>query len=165
MSKICLNNKLNFPGNFPSTMSRKRKETTRFLQQREIQVDGRDVEFPNGTIRMSADLVVVEVDEGASVPYRFVKTNVELPDKALVTTYDGDRKTAPKFKKGVTKVSTTSRRHKKNVNSHSVAIPGYRFMYSLSSKPSRNWPFERFINESALGGFLDSSRKNPGTLS
>ena len=146
-------------------MVRKRKEPMRYLQYREIEVDGRDVEFPDGTSRRSANLVVVEVDDGGSVPYRYVKTNVELPDEALVTTYDGDRKTAPKFIKGVTKVSATARENKKKVNSHSVAIPGYRFMYSLSSKPSRNWPFERFINESSLGGFLDSSRKNPGTPS
>ena len=94
-------------------MVRKRKEPMRYLQYREIEVDGRDVEFPDGTSRRSANLVVVEVDDGGSVPYRYVKTNVELPDEALVTTYDGDRKTAPKFIKGVTKVSATAREKKK----------------------------------------------------
>ena len=141
---------------------RKRYKPLHFLQVREIPVPGRDFEFPDGSIKRSADLVVVEVADAGLVPYRYVKTNVELPDDTLVTIYDGERKTAPKFKPGVTKVSAEARRKKKQDNSHSISIPGYRFLHSLSSKPSRKWPFERFINERVLGGFLDSSRDKPG---
>jgi hypothetical protein len=143
---------------------RKRQKTLRFLQAREIPVPGRTFEFPDGEQKRSADLVVVEVaEEGSSTPYRYVTvTDAGLPDKAFVTIYDGERKTAPKFKRGVTKTSAEARRKKKQANSHSISIPGYRHLYSLSSKPSRNWPFERFINESVLGGFLDSSRDEPG---
>jgi hypothetical protein len=140
---------------------RKRKEPLRYLQCREIAVDGRNVEFPDGTIKRTADLVIVEVADGGLIPYRYIKTAAGLPDDTLVTIYDGERKTAPKFKPGVTKVSAEARRKKKEANSHSISIPGYRHMYSLSSKPSRNWPFERFIDERALGGFLDSSRDVP----
>jgi hypothetical protein len=97
------------------------------------------VEFPNGTFRRSADLVVVEVevDHGGSVPCRFVKTNVELPEGVLVTPYYGDRVTVPKFKKGVTKVSTSACKNKKIANSHSVDITSCSYMYSLSSKVSK----------------------------
>jgi len=159
--------------NFPPSMNnannpmlrvsnRKRKKPLRFLQYREIPVNGRDFEFPNGAIKRSADLVAVEIADGNSIPYRYVKTDVGLPEDTFVTIYDGERKTAPKFKPGVTKVSAEARRKKKQANSHSISIPGYRHMYSLSSKPSRSWPFERFLDERALGGFLDSSRDEPG---
>jgi hypothetical protein len=141
---------------------RKRKQPLRYLHFREIPVAGCNVEFPNGTIERSADLVLVEVADAGLIPYRYVKTNLGLPEDTLVTVYAGERKTAPKFKPGVTKVNAEARRKKKQVNSHSISIPGYRHLYSLSSKPSSAWPIERFIEESALGGFLDSSRDEPG---
>ena len=101
---------------------RKRQKTLRFLQAREIPVPGRTFEFPDGEQKRSADLVVVEVaEEGSSTPYRYVTvTDAGLPDKAFVTIYDGERKTAPKFKRGVTKTSAEARR-KKNKPTHTAS--------------------------------------------
>ena len=76
---------------------------------------------------------------------QFMMVSVRLPQSSRRVT-------------GVTKVSAEARR----TNSHSISIPGTHHLFSLSSKPSRNWPFERFINERVLGGFLDSSRDEPG---
>ena len=41
-----------------------------------------------------------------------------------------------------------------------VAIPGHRDG-CLDSKISKDWPWARYLSEGAVGGFFNSSRKNP----
>ena len=45
-----------------------------------------------------------------------------------------------------------------------AAIPGYRNSKSLDSKITRNWPWERYLALKAVGGFFNSSRKMPNSL-
>ncbi len=41
-----------------------------------------------------------------------------------------------------------------------TAIPGYRKMYSLDSKITEDWPWEKYLAKRAVGGFFNSSRKS-----
>jgi hypothetical protein len=45
-----------------------------------------------------------------------------------------------------------------------AAIPGYRNSKSLDSKITRNWPWERYLALKAVGGFFNSSRKMPNSV-
>ena len=42
-----------------------------------------------------------------------------------------------------------------------VAIPGHRSGICLDSKISKDWPWARYLREGAVGGFFNSSRKDP----
>ncbi len=44
-----------------------------------------------------------------------------------------------------------------------VGIPGFRSDKCLDSKITKDWPWERYLREGAVGGFFNSSRKNPRT--
>jgi hypothetical protein len=42
-----------------------------------------------------------------------------------------------------------------------VAIPGHRYEKCLDSKISKDWPWERYLRNGAVGGFFNSSRRIP----
>ena len=42
-----------------------------------------------------------------------------------------------------------------------VCIPGHRNANCLDSKISMDWPWARYLSEGAVGGFFNSSRKDP----
>ena len=44
-----------------------------------------------------------------------------------------------------------------------VAVPGYYKQKYLDSKISKDWPWERYLQEGAVGGFFNSSRKIQGS--